>query len=379
MEPIRILHIVGVMNRGGAETLLMELYRHIDTTKVQFDFLVYNYTNQPGAYDEEIISRGGRLFFATKKFYQGPVAFCLELYRFFKQHPEYRIVHIHQYAPSGYMAAMAKKANRNCVTIAHSHSIHTNTAFLRNVSEKISKKLLKKNADFIFGCSKDAIELRFSQSPDNQRFFVVNNAIDVKKYAFDITKRTQWRKTFGADDKTVIIGNVARFSEEKNHRFIVEIFDCFTKLNSDCRLVFVGDGEKRQEIEQLVREKDLVDKVYFLGVRDDVNEILNAFDVFILPSQFEGLGIVLIEAQANGLPCVISSGVIPQEADVGAELVTRVGLEEPAFVWAKACVDVQSDRCESQFAQQSVIKSGYEIGSVTNWLEYFYLSYWSKE
>ena len=379
MEPIRILHIVGAMNRGGAETLIMELYRHIDTSKVQFDFLVYNYSNRQAAFDEEILNRGGKLFFAKKKFYRGPVAFCIELYRFFKQHPEYKIVHIHQYAPSGYMAAMAKKANRNSVTIMHSHSIHTNTAFLRRISEKISKKLLKNNADFIFGCSKDAIELRFLQSPDNQRFFVVNNAIDVKKYAFDKTKRTQWRKTFGAHKDTLVIGNVARFTDEKNHRFIVEIFDRLNKSHYDSRLVFVGDGEKRQEVEQLVREKGYSDRVYFLGVRDDVNQILNAFDVFILPSQFEGLGIVLIEAQANGLPCVISKDVIPQEADVGANLVTRVGLEETADVWAQACAGVQAGRCDSQLAQKAVIDAGYETSSVSNWLENFYLEHWSKE
>lgn len=372
---IRILHIIGTMNRGGAETLLMELYRNIDRTKVQFDFLVYNYSDKPGAYDEEILKLGGKIYEAKKRFYRGPFAFYRELKHFFKEHPEYKIVHAHQYAMSGYMLRAAKKTSK-AITIAHSHVAFHSTGFLRKLPEIFGKYLLKKYADFYFGCSEDALKGLSEFTSDNKKYFVVNNAVDIDKFAFSKENRKYWRNEFDIDDSTTVLGYVARFSHVKNHEFLINTFKEFLKIKSNSILVLVGDGALRAETEKLANQLGVYDKVRFLGVRPDVQDIVNAFDVFVMPSRYEGLGIVIIEAQANGLPCVISADVIPAEADAGAGLVTRVSLDESSKKWAEACLNA-GPRKDSEEVKPAIINSGYDINSVANWLQNFYIEKWS--
>lgn len=372
---IRILHIVGTMNRGGAETLLMELYRHIDRTKVQFDFLVYNYSGKPGAYDEEILSLGGKIYEAKKRFYKGPIAFYKELRLFFRAHPEYKIIHSHQYAMSGYMIAAAKKTT-NPITIAHSHIAFPVTDFLRKCVDYVGKKLLSKHADFYFGCSKVAIVELSGESIDNKTRFVMSNAIDVPKFAFSDQLRTDWRKNLGADEDTLILGNVARYTYQKNHEHLVRIFSEILKVKDNSLLVLVGDGSLRYKTEEIAKQLGIYNKVRFLGVRSDVQDIVNAFDVFVMPSRYEGLGIVLIEAQANGLPCIMSADVIPAEADTGAGLVTRVSLDESPEKWAEACLNA-GPRKDSEAVKPAIINSGYDINSVAKWLQNFYIENWN--
>ncbi len=376
MSAIRVLHIVGAMNRGGAETLIMELYRHIDRTRVQFDFLVYNYSDKPGDFDEEILSLGGKIFEAKRRLYKGPIRYCLELKNFFDSHPEYRIVHAHKYATSGYILEMAKRSGSR-VTIAHSHSAFVMTDFFRRFTDAVGKKLLKKNADFFFGCSEDALISLNGSNSNNTSRFVIKNAVDPKKFEFSQYNREKWRKEFGADNDTFIMGNVARFTYEKNHEHLVRVFAEVKKRKNNSLLVLVGDGGEKQKIEELVKELSVSEKVIFMGIRKDVHEILNAFDVFVMPSRFEGLGIVLIEAQANGLHCVISSDVIPQEADVNAGLVTRVKLSDTPEEWAESCLNVRK-RLAPIDAQVAVRDAGYDIKEVTKWLQDFYISHWSE-
>lgn len=374
MGAIRILHIAGAMNRGGAETLIMELYRHIDRSKVQFDFLVYNYSNEPGAYDEEIRSLGGRIYEAQRRFYRGPIAYCRELKNFFQRHPEYKIVHAHQYATSGYMLAMAKKSE-NVVTIAHSHIAFPMTDFLRRCADSVGKILIKQYADFIFGCSDDAIVALTGRNADGKKRFVMRNAIDAGKFYFSEFQREIWRKKLGASDKTFVVGNVARFTNQKNHENIVKTFAEIVKKREDSLLILVGTGGKQEEIKKLTEKLKIEYKVLFLGSRDDVHDVINAFDVFLMPSRYEGLGIVLIEAQANGLHCVMTEKMIPEEADVKSGLVTRIALEEAAEVWAEACLNAGERLCAEK-AQEAVKAAGYDIFKVAEWLQNFYIKNW---
>lgn len=377
IKVIRILHIVGAMNRGGAETLIMELYRHMDRTKVQFDFLVYNYSDQPGVYDEEILRLGGKIYSAKKRFYKGPIAFCRELKKFFDQHPEYRIIHAHQYATSGYMLAMAKKSNQ-CITIAHSHIAFPKTDLLRGLADMMGKRLLKKYANYYFGCSEDALVALSGKKSDNYRKFVMKNAIDTKKFRYSSLLREIWRRKLGVDTNTVVWGNVARFTYQKNHEFLVRTFAESEKNNENCLLVLLGVGGKEQEIKELVDSLGLSRKVIFMGSRGDVNEIINAFDLFVMPSRYEGLGIVLIEAQANGLPCIISADVIPAEADVGSGLVTRMSLNQSPAEWAQVCMKIRRERLPADLAQNAVKDAGYDISTVAEWLKNFYLMHWNE-
>lgn len=363
------------MNRGGAETLLMELYRNIDRTKVQFDFLVYNYSNQPGAYDEEIHSLGGKIYNAKKRLYKEPFSYYKELKSFFSAHPEYKIVHFHQNLISGFPLSIAKKTS-NPLTIAHSHSAFgTAHDLYHKLINFIGKKLINKFADFYFGCSNDALFKICGQYSNDINKYVLNNAIDRDKFRYNHEMRCEWRSVLGATDNTLILGNVARFSGEKNHKHLIKTFCEVENLHNDSLLVLVGDGPLRSQTEEFAKELGIWDKVRFLGVRSDVQDIVNSFDVFVLPSLHEGLGIVLIEAQANGLPCVISSDVIPAEADVGAGLVTRVSLDETPNKWAKACLNAGA-RKDSEEVKSAIINSGYDIDIVANWLQDFYITHY---
>ena len=375
--PLRILHINGAMNRGGTETLIMELYRHMDRSKVQFDFIIYNYSDKPGAFDEEILSLGGRIYNAKRRFYRGPLAYCAELKRFFAEHPEYRIAHSHLYKTSGYILTMAKKYGC-CVTIAHSHIANVQTPasianFLRKCANGVGKKLIDRNADIFFGCSENALTDLSGGEPDGINRFIIKNAIDIQKFAYRDELRKAWREKLGAGEETVIIGNVASFTYQKNHEHILRTFKQVSNRYEDSLLVLIGVGGLEKETEDLAEELGIGDKTLFMGSRGDVNEIINAFDVFLMPSRYEGLGIVLIEAQANGLPCVISADVIPQEADVEAGLVTRLPLDVPISDWADACLNARG-RLEPENAKQAVKAAGYDIEKTAAWLQEFYIS-----
>ena len=374
MEPIRILHITGAMNRGGQETLIMELYRHIDRSKVQFDFLLYNYFDKPGAFDDEIVSLGGKIYNAKRRFYKNPIAFYGELKSFFREHPEYRIVHSHQFATSGYMLAAAKKET-GATTVAHSHIAFVQTDMLRSIADSVGKRLLSSNADYCFGCSDDAIVELMGTHSDGQRLFVMKNAIEPSKFKFDEASRLKWRERFSATADTLVLGNVARFTRQKNHEQILTAFSEVQRKQSNSMLILAGVGQLEDQTKALAKELGIESKIRFMGSRDDVNEIINAFDVFLMPSRYEGLGIVLIEAQANGLPCVISADVIPEEADVRAGLVTRVSLDDPASVWADAVTSVAGKRLDPELAQEAVKKAGYDINEVAAELQEFYLSH----
>ena len=376
MKPIRVLHMSGTMNMGGAETLIMELYRHIDRDKIQFDFMIYNYSHEQGAYDDEILNLGGHIYNMNGRFSKNPIYYLIELKRFFDNHKEYRIVHAHQFAISGYVLAMAKLSNPGIFTIAHSHIAYPQTDFLRNIADIIGKKLLVYNADTVFGCSNDALIALTGKEEDGIKYRIVRNAIDIKKFIYNEKKRDIWRKILGVKEDTFVVGNVARFTNQKNHEFIVSIFSSIKRTNKNSKLVLIGTGSKIPEIQRLVKELNLEEDVILLGVRPDVNEIINAFDVFLMPSRYEGLGIVLIEAQANGLPCIISKDVIPEEVDTRGGMIKRVSLNELPDQWASECISA-GKRKATAFAQQAVKSAGYDINKVALDLQNFYLDKWS--
>lgn len=372
---IRILHIIGAMNRGGAETFLMELYRHIDRSKVQFDFLIYNYTDTEGVFDQEILSLGGKIYEMKQRFYRNPLAYIKELKIFFKNHPEYKIIHSHQNSMAGYSLSVAKTHSK-ALTISHSHSAFVVNKILRKYCNKIGRILLHRYADFFFGCSNAALMETSNQKVNNQTHFIVKNAIDIDKFTYSDKMRDLWRKQLGANKYTFILGNVARFTSEKNHKHIIQTFAELNKKRKNSLLVLIGDGPRLSECKVLAESLNISDKIKFLGVRSDVENIINSFDAFILPSFQEGLGIVLIESQTNGLPCVISADVIPDEADTGAGLVTRMSLNDSPQKWAETCLNIIS-RKRTDEVKQTIINSGYEINTVANWLQNFYIKHWN--
>ena len=372
-NPIRVLQVIGTMNYGGAETLLMELYRYIDRTKVQFDFWVYNYGDHQGAYDAEILNLGGFIFYAKKRLYREPLAYRREIQSFCHVHHRYKIIHSHLNMRGGFVLPVFKKA-WNCITIAHSHTAFPYLDIKNKCVNNLGRWLLKGNTDYFFGCSEDALKTICESTSKDNNCFVLRNAIDVDKFSFRNEKRDTFRKELCIDDNTFVLCNVARFTEEKNHQFQIDIFEKLLKKNKNCVLLLIGNGDLKSKMEEYTAERlgNDASKVIFLGSRKDVNELLNACDMFLFPSKGEGLGIVLIEAQANGLPCVISKDVIPEEADVHSGLVTRVSLDSPINDWVEACLNVPP-RLEPSLARKSVLTAGYDIKSVAKWLEQFYL------
>lgn len=357
-EPIRVLHVVTYMGRGGLETMIMNYYRNIDRSKVQFDFLTHR--NERWDYDDEIERLGGKIYHLPKLNPFNP-KYLNALDNFFKKHKEYKIVHCHQDCLSGIVLKYAKK-NGVPFTIAHSHNANQDKN-LKYLVKLIAKKNICKYSDYLFACGKEAGEWMFKTSD----FEILNNAIDTKRYIYNEEKSLEMKEKLGVTDKFVI-GHVGRFRPQKNHSFIIDIFKEVCEKEANSILLLVGDGPLEDEIKKKVHDLGLEDKVKFLGSRDDVNDLMQAMDVFMLPSLYEGFGIVLIEAQASGLKCVISES-IPTDAIISKK-VKQLSLDEDISSWAKEILCSKSERKEGI---EDIEKSKYDIKSNAKWLENFYI------
>lgn len=358
-EPIRVLQVVTYMGRGGLETMLMNYYRNIDRDKVQFDFLTHR--DERWDYDDEIESLGGKIYHLPKL---NPFSksYLNDLDKFFKEHKEYQIVHCHQDCLSGVVLKVAKK-NGVKFTIAHSHNANQdkNLKYLIKVFEK-SK--IPKYADKLFACGDEAGRWMFNT--DN--FEVLNNAIDTDLYTYNKEKADKVKKEFSIENKFVV-GHVGRFNPQKNHEFLIDVFNEIQKVKEDSVLMLVGDGDLRPEIEQKVQDLGLSDKVIFTGVRSDVNDLMQGMDVFLFPSLYEGLGIVLIEAQAAGLKCVISD-TIPKDGVLTKD-VTSISLNQSPAVWANEILKYQEYKRANN--KEIIKKANYDIKNNAKTLEQFYI------
>lgn len=361
-EPIRILHIVTYMGRGGLETMIMNYYRNIDRSKVQFDFLTHR--QERWDYDDEIEKLGGKIYRLPRLNPFSP-SYLKALDGFFKEHKEYKIVHCHQDCLSGIPLKYAKK-NGVPFTIAHSHNANQDKN-LKYLVKLIAKKNICKYSDHLFACGKEAGEWMFKTSD----FEILNNAIDTKRYIYNEEKSLEMKEKLGVTDKFVI-GHVGRFRFQKNHSFIIDIFKEVCKKEPNSTLLLVGDGPLEEEIKKKVDDLGLLDKVKFLGARDDVNDLMQAMDIFILPSLYEGFGIVLIEAQASGLKCVISDS-IPTDAII-TKKVKRLSLDDDISIWVE---EILSNKSERKEGIKDIEKSKYDITSNAKWLENFYVERWS--
>ena len=359
---IRILHIVSYMQRGGLETLLMNCYRHIDREKIQFDFMVHRAFRAD--YDDEIESLGGRIY-RMPRLNPFSINYKKELLRFFQTHPEYRIVHCHLDC----MSALPLAAARKCgvpVRIAHAHNSNQDKD-LKYILKRYYMTKIPGVATQFFACSKMAGEFMFP----GQNVFLVNNGIETEHFEFDPIVREEVRTELALSD-ALVVGHVGRFVPQKNHGFLIDIFEKIYEKNSRARLLLVGEGPLEEQIQKKIAERDLEDAVVFMGVRADVNRILQAVDVFVLPSLYEGLALTCVEAQTSGLSCVISDSV-SQECSL-TDLTKFVSLEQKPSVWADVILrgTAQNRKCRSQ----EVRTAGFDISTTAQWLKEFYLTHW---
>lgn len=359
---IRVLHVVTYMGRGGLETMIMNYYRNIDRNRVQFDFLVHR--DFEADYDKEIIQLGGRIYRLPPL---NPLSkdYLSKLDAFFKEHKEYKIVHSHLDCMSAIPLKYAK-LNGLSIRAAHAHSSNQ-TKDLKYPLKLLYKTKILKYANILFACSNDAGRWMFGKNAD---FTVLNNAIDTEKYLFNKNTAQKVRKELNIKNDSLVIGHVGRFENPKNHSFIIDIFSQLLKTNKSSVLLLIGEGSLRKSIEEKVNSLGISNKVIFAGLRTDVNELLQAMDVFLFPSLYEGLPVSIVEAQASGLPCVISDKV-PIECKK-TDLVYQMNLSDTPEKWADKIEELS--KIERRNTYQEIKESGFDIKANAEKLEEFYLN-----
>lgn len=369
-EPIRILNLFTIMNRGGAETMVMNYYRNIDRTKVQFDFLVHR--QERGAYDDEIEAMGGRIYRMCPIYPQNFGKYKKMLKVFFDEHPEYKILHSHMSELGCYAFIEAQKRGIK-VKICHAHNAPCGFD-IKALMRDYFKLKIRPFVSHMFVCG-NASGIWLFGKENASSFIQVNNAIDSLKYKINPACSDEVKKELGIEKSKTVIGHIGRFNTQKNHEFLIDIFSQVHRLNPDSVLVLVGNGTLENKIKDKVKNLGLESDVLFLGVRDDVNRIIQCFDVFLFPSLFEGLGIVLIEAQAAGVPCLTSEKVVAKEACI-TDLLEYYPLNESSLNWAKKTLELSA--CQKRDTTQDVIDSGFDIKSNAQWLQDFYINEYNK-
>lgn len=367
MEPIRILHVLGTLNLGGAESRVMDLYRNIDHSKIQFDFLIHSEGIQH--YEKEAESLGGKVYRLPRFKVYNYFSYKKAVKDFFKEHPEIKAVHGHMTSTAGIYLPLAKKQGIP-MTIAHARSAGVDSG-LKGKLTLFLRRNLKNKTDYCFTCSALAGEAVFGKKAMKEgRVQILPNAIEADKYSYNEEIRIKIRKELGIENQ-LVLGHVGRFSFMKNHKFILDIFEELVKIESNAILLFLGEGEYREEIRSLVKEKRWEEKVLFLGNKRNVSDYYQAMDFFIFPSIFEGLPGTVVEAQAAGLPCLISD-TITKEVMI-TPLVRQLSLKQSPSVWAREVFSLLSKENKRDTKPLSLVKkSGFDVKAQVEKMTSFY-------
>ncbi len=361
-NPTRVLQVVRWMNQGGVENLLMNIYRNIDRSKVQFDFVVHS--EQGGFFDGEIEALGGRIFHCPEYRIYNHSEYSKWWNSFLNEHSEYKIIHSHLDSCANIHLRIAKK--HGLKTIAHSHNTSEGEG-VRAFVKKLLKTGFNSCCDCKFACSKAAAKWLYGKDAD--KAVIISNAIEPERFVYDSQIAAKVKNELLINEDTFVVGHVGRFNAQKNHSFLVEIFAEICRLERNSILLLVGSGDLENDIRKKVKALGIENNVMFLGVRSDVNEILQAMDVFLFPSLYEGLPVTLIEAQAAGLPCVISS-TITDEVCI-TDLTEQISLECSAEEWAKAVLNQKSR--ERKNTEEIIRREGYDIKNTADEFVRFYI------
>ena len=357
---IRVLHILDSMEMGGIQSFILNIYRSIDNSKMQFDFLLHREMNNEN--EKEIKRMGGNIYFVPTR-RKGIKKNKEALKDFFKQHTGYDAIHFHISSLSYVEPLMAAKKAGIPVRIVHSHSSQApkNNKF-HIVLHEINKRRLHRFATHYFSCSDRAAQWFYGNTKMLDKSIFIPNGIQINEYAFDPDVRKAYRKEFQVEDRRVI-GHVGRFQYPKNHEFLIELFRAYARTDDKAVLMLVGDGENRMNIEKVVGEYGLSDKVFFLGSRNDVNKILQMFDLFILPSRYEGFPVTMVEAQASSLPCIVSD-TVTHSVDISGK-VRFCKLSDSMEVWINNIREMLT--CERDLAGVDKVRNaGYDMKDIIN-------------
>ncbi len=355
-EPIKVAQIVGKWVGGGVESVIMNYYRHIDRAKVQFDFICdLDSTDIPY---KEIENLGGRVILVPP--YQKIFQYIKELKKVLKEN-NYKIVHSHINALSVFPLFAAKLAGVP-VRIAHSHSTSNKKEWKKNLIKNILRPFSKVFATDYMCCSEHAGRWLFGNKEyDKGSVYILNNAIDLNIFKYNKKIRKAKRNEIGISNNTKVIGHVGRFVEQKNHTFIIDVFNEVHKEDNNTILLLAGQGPLEPKIKEKVIELGLEESVKFLGQRNDIEDLYQAFDIFLFPSIYEGLGLVLIEAQSSGLNCVASTEV-PSKAKV-TNLLTFLDLDGNFNEWTNTIIKLMKRKNSRKIKRKKFANKGFDINT----------------
>lgn len=303
---IKVLQLGITDNLGGIETFMINYYRNIDKSKVLFDF-VNIYPNDL-CFQNEIEQNGGKVY-KLPSYYRHPVKYLKQLIKLINDN-SYDIIHCNMNSAAMLYPLIGSKISNAKIVICHAHNASSDKGMFKSLLHNINKHFIPLFANYYFSCSDKAAEWFFGKkNVKKNNYYTINNAIDIDRFKFNESERINKRKELNINNSTFVIGHVGRFVKQKNHSFIIDVFNEVHKKNKDSVLLLVGQGPLKEEVEQKVKTLGLSDAVLFLGKRNDVYSIYNVMDCFILPSLYEGLPLVGVEAQTNGLKCIFSNKI----------------------------------------------------------------------
>jgi glycosyltransferase involved in cell wall biosynthesis len=368
LEPLRILQLFTILNRGGAETNIMNYYRKLDRTRFQFDFIVHRC--EKGAYEDEILALGGKIFRLPPLDPLRIYNYKKEIASFFDQNT-YSIIHGNCSELGLYIYQEAKKRGVP-VIIAHAHN-STDGWNLKSPFRYYYKKNMLRYITTYFSCGSEASVWLFGKK-NAEKAFVMKNAIDTNLFKYNPQIEISVRKELNANKSQNFI-HVGRFFKQKNHDFLIQIFYELYKLDSNRKLYLVGIGDLMESIQQKVKRLGIQENVYFLGLRNDVNRLLQGMDFFLFPSLFEGFPVSFIEAQTSGITCFVSDGV-PLESILINENVEVIPLKKTAESWARIIHDYI--KIPKYDVTERIIEKGFDINQNVKFLQEKYLNLLSQ-
>lgn len=361
----RILQYIGSLAQGGSQSMIMNIYRNIDRDVVQFDFVI----DKDGITDmaKEAESLGANIYICPPYRVTTLPKFMSWWNNFFVTHPEYKLIHCHVHSVASIVLGIAKK--HAVVTVCHSHSTSAGNG-MQGALKRILEFGIRFSADYCIGCSSAAGEWLFGKKICNSnRYVTLHNAIRTEDFVYNETNSKAIRQELGFSKTDIVVGHVGRFALPKNHMFLIDVFDELHKKDERYKLLLVGDGNKMDEVKEKVKTKGLNDYVCFTGMRKDVNRMLIAMDAFVYPSLWEGLPVSVVEAQASGLTCFISSQITSEVCIT--DLVQQIPLGLGASEWAEIIMKKNLPNCRQDMSCQ-IKESGYDIKDSSEWLSNFY-------
>lgn len=367
---IEILFVLGGLGCGGAERIAVDILEHIDQNLFHIDFLVPQGSDR--FYDERVKSQGSDIFYSPRFNLYNRCAYRKWFKEYLSLH-HYDVIHFHQVVMVTSVADLIHEQGIKIIVHAHSTSFRGN-----QIVKKVKKFLISKIplvADYMVACSEDAGKSYFGQNCDlSPKYEVLWNAIDTEKFVFDLSARTNVRNRYGISDKSYVLGHVGSFTQPKNHKFLLSIFSELYRRNDKYRLMLVGTGRLFKDIQKLAKTLNCSDGIVFTGPQQEVAPFYSAMDLFVFPSIHEGLPLSVVEAQANGLPCILSNAVSKDTAVCNGS-VRFIGISS-VEEW---CKSVESDEMSRKQGNFDIVKSSkYDINLYVKRLERIYINVWSE-